>query len=740
MISASNERSEQEIFDELETVCASPGYVHVLAFLSFRDNMVSYGGHLTGKDMAASYASDRTIRTEFSTLLGLMMKHPVDFGLPVPQDMQVLIDRTGSLLTELHNRLGQPMWDAIAESLIRKRAGRPSDEATVFARGDAMREPIFYGGESAYSFQYREFALERYVKDNPWLRANKGFGIEEAYAVARALADLTSRKFVATLSNASHLDPSQWTFLSAYIFTLDEIVEEARITPAAGESVLAAFTVPEPPTNTDFKSLGDFNAANACPILRSPDGGYVSLQTYGVVEAIYDSPFYWMAGDKAYKDTAFANRGAFTEHLVAKRLSAVFGAGHVHRNVNVMREGTRVTEIDVLVRFSDRAMVVQCKSKKLTLAARKGNDLRLRADFKKSVQGAYDQAHICAVSLGDSDLKFLGSDGREIVVPPLREIYPVCVVSDHYPALTMQARQFLNFRTDDAIRPPLVADVFLIDVLTEMLASPLRLLSYLDRRVNYDRRIHSMNELAILGYHLRHNLWIDAGISMMSIAEEFALDLDTAMTVRREQLEGERTPKGILNQLEGSLVGRVIATIEHSTDRALIDLGFMILTLSGETLDRLGLYLEQISRQTRQDGLCHDFTLVFGNDAGITVHCGTLPNAAAVERLARHCELRKYRQRADAWFGLVARADDGLPEFGVSLHFPWKQNDALDEATKGMPLAGSPPRAKDAFGPRKIGRNEPCPCGSGKKFKKCCIPRKMEHTGVSLSDSAKFRA
>ncbi|MBF0379575.1 MAG: SEC-C domain-containing protein [Magnetococcales bacterium] len=22
---------------------------------------------------------------------------------------------------------------------------------------------------------------------------------------------------------------------------------------------------------------------------------------------------------------------------------------------------------------------------------------------------------------------------------------------------------------------------------------------------------------------------------------------------------------------------------------------------------------------------------------------------------------------------------------------------------------------------KKIGRNEPCPCGSGKKFKKCCI-------------------
>ena len=24
---------------------------------------------------------------------------------------------------------------------------------------------------------------------------------------------------------------------------------------------------------------------------------------------------------------------------------------------------------------------------------------------------------------------------------------------------------------------------------------------------------------------------------------------------------------------------------------------------------------------------------------------------------------------------------------------------------------------------KKIGRNEPCPCGSGKKFKKCCIEK-----------------
>lgn len=30
----------------------------------------------------------------------------------------------------------------------------------------------------------------------------------------------------------------------------------------------------------------------------------------------------------------------------------------------------------------------------------------------------------------------------------------------------------------------------------------------------------------------------------------------------------------------------------------------------------------------------------------------------------------------------------------------------------------------------KIGRNDPCPCGSGKKFKKCCIDKPEYRTAV----------
>ena len=36
-----------------------------------------------------------------------------------------------------------------------------------------------------------------------------------------------------------------------------------------------------------------------------------------------------------------------------------------------------------------------------------------------------------------------------------------------------------------------------------------------------------------------------------------------------------------------------------------------------------------------------------------------------------------------------------------------------------MPLMGGPP-PQPHYASSKIGRNDPCPCGSGKKLKKCC--------------------
>ena len=61
--------------------------------------------------------------------------------------------------------------------------------------------------------------------------------------------------------------------------------------------------------------------------------------------------------------------------------------------------------------------------------------------------------------------------------------------------------------------------------------------------------------------------------------------------------------------------------------------------------------------------------------------------------------------RQDRWEEEAARGDGGLADDG----------DYLDEAP-------ALPYVRPA---EKVGRNEPCPCGSGKKYKKCCLPNEQ---------------
>ena len=49
-----------------------------------------------------------------------------------------------------------------------------------------------------------------------------------------------------------------------------------------------------------------------------------------------------------------------------------------------------------------------------------------------------------------------------------------------------------------------------------------------------------------------------------------------------------------------------------------------------------------------------------------------------------------------------------------------RQNSVRKQVTKGEAVSDNKPKKKEPKKVRKIGRNEPCPCGSGKKYKQCC--------------------
>jgi hypothetical protein len=447
---------------------------------------------------------------------------------------------------------------------------------------------------------------------------------------------------------------------------------------------------------------------------------------YAICEALYESPFFWMLNDKVYRPTAAKHRGAFTEQFAARRLAGVFGRQHVYTNVNLHRGNNIVGEVDVLVIYGDRLIILQAKAKKLTIAARKGNDNQLKADFAAAIQDSYDQGWACANEMIAGGGRLVDDIGKEVKLPPsIKEVFLFSLVSEHYPALAFQVSQSLKFQATNVIRPPFVMDVFLLDTLTEMLATPLRLLSYVKLRVAASDKLMSGHELTVLGYHLQRNLWLDEKHDLVMLEDSVARDLDTAMLVRRDNQHGDDTPVGILTKMRGTRYESLIKEIESRADSATLELGFHLLSLGEDTCRNIHDVLVAITRQTKVDGRRHDATLAFGTPpCGISFHCNLTPSREAIAVLELHCTKRKYQQHASQWFG-VSVSPAGKVQFGITLDFPWVASEEMDRLTADMKPASNVretlPQYMREVSRMKLGRNEPCNCGSGLKYKKCCL-------------------
>jgi hypothetical protein len=709
-------RKEKEIFTELEQLCSLPGFVHAIALFCYRDNLVRFGEELTPDDLQKLHSSERLIRTEVATLIGLLARKPIDYTLPEPTALQDYLDRSQALMDELHQAIASVWFEGFDLEAVK------SGTVDPLSTGPALREPIFYGGDAAYNFQYREFAAKKYARDREWLVVNKGFDIDTALIIASALHEIQTEKLIGILADLKAKPLEEWTVLPVFSFSLEELSHRSGVDGTTVERFVAAFCT-WPGGNGHFNSLQDYNLTNAAPILSAEHNEFILFEHYRLMEALYESPFFWMGVDRTYAPAALKNRGTFTETLAYEQLQRVFGA-HTQINVHLeQRKGGEIGEIDALVLFGDRAVVLQAKSKRLTLEARKGNDLQIKDDFKKAIQDSYDQALSCTKALLEGGCKLKAPNGSEIAIAtPLKEVFPICVVADHYPALAFQARQFLNYETSKNIAPPLVTDVFALDAITEMLDTPLRVLSYLDLRRRHGEKIMAMHELTLLSTHIKYNLWVSDKYDFITLGDDLAVHLDAAMAVRREGLPGARTPEGVLTRLAGTHVGRILSDIESRPDPPTIDLGLLLLSLDEKSTDTINAAITEISSEAAKDGTNLNFTAGFRSSSGLTIHCNERTNQEAAKRLFAHCSIRKYSQKASSWFGLALSPGTAAVRFGLKLEGEWREDPAMEEAVRQMPAGVPPGKIKGALkARRKPGRNDLCPCGSGLKYKKCCL-------------------
>ena len=381
------------------------------------------------------------------TLFGLLLSTPISYHLPSDEKISDYVNHSYNLLEDLHSAVISKNPDAIL--------GRATPPTKMF------QEPIFYAADSAYYFQYLDFVIPKYNADSNWLLTKKNVDVSSGKSICLKIAKLHQQRMEHLIDiRLGNSNPSYEVILEVFQYSHKDL----NATPAEID-FLNAFTIPDGETNSEFKSLLDYNVANAYPIIRKNDDEIIVPSFYCLTQSFYESPFYWLQEDNEYCQIAASNRGKATESIAVKLLERVFPKDNVFKNVKISgKKGIEIGEIDVLVNYFGHLIILQSKSKRLTLEARKGNVRAILNDFQKAIQEAVEQAFRCAEAISSNNLTYSCADsGMNLQIDPNSIIFPVILLLDHYPSLLHQTF-LLGEKSNEKISSSFVTDIFVGDV------------------------------------------------------------------------------------------------------------------------------------------------------------------------------------------------------------------------------------------------------------------------------------
>lgn len=278
-------------------------------------------------------------------------------------------------------------------------------------------------------------------------------------------------------------------------------------------------------------------------------------------------------------------------------------------------------------------------------------------------------------------------DNQDTVIEidtPLTTVYPLTAVSDHFPGLAFQVWNHLDFKPTDKTPAPFVTDIFTLDIITEFLDSPLKILSYLRLHARFYDRMLADHEIVVLGYHLENNLWINEKWDSVYFEPSFCSCIDIAVAARKHGMPGPKTPEGILTWFDGTIFEEIIPEIEGNPTPELIEFGLFLLQFGKAGIVNINNQGTRILEITRKDKKIHGFSVPFESESkGLTINCGVSDKESA-EWLWQFCLGRKYASRFDYWFG-VSLYPDGSPRLAIALDDPWEYDENMEELISEMP-------------------------------------------------------
>ncbi len=461
-----------------------------------------------------------------------------------------------------------------------------------------------------------------------------------------------------------------------------------------------------------------------------------SLQGTTVLDAIFSFYDDWVRGETDLVNRYAKAASVWMETEISDYMKRLFPGSSVLRGAcfkDPDHEGGE-TEADVVVHWGPFLVILEAKNSKVPKTAVRGGGKGLRNVISKNVQDAFLQARrVIRVLDQDETITFRERVGERRILTiardRLRRIMPISVTLQHLFGITTQlaVTQRLGLFKGNAY--PWSVSIDDLDVITRFAGNPDVFLYYIERRTAHQStpiRL-SGDELDFFGQYLDNRLH-------PSIYEERDETLGhsgfAAITVSggEEKFEpfftsqwyGEPCPTEIPGIQLPDVIHGLLNELRLRLDDGARYIGFALLSLNHQALMRIEQAIIHFRNGPGPDRQILRTTLVeSGIVVNIMVH-QSLGFDELFQNMMVRTQIEHYRARAKATvtFGIDLRNSKPF-EIAQWLEGDWKFDSRMEAILQSE--AGHPRTMRLPVGARAPGRNDPCPCGSGKKFKKCCF-------------------
>ena len=391
-------------------------------------------------------------------------------------------------------------------------------------------------------------------------------------------------------------------------------------------------------------------------------------------------------------------------------------------------------ETDCLIKWGPIVIVLEAKGRKIDRDTIRLSKPGLRNILRKNIEDSFSQSNkvVKVLSTGKvikfkekySD-KTMSIDGNKVI-----RIMSISVTLQHLYGICTQlaVTQKINLFKDNTF--PWSVSIDDLEVITEFLETPEVFLYYIERRTAHQGMGISLSadELDLLGHYMDNRLHPSHYEQREEILKNTGSDNTIWINGGEERFDhyytsilyGDR--KEDLEKPSIDLPPLIFEILKYLRNRGNDDskwIAFALLSLSNHELEAVVEDFKRIRSCPKPTGFNRK-TLRFKDLTIIIMSYDSLPNEEVIRHLTMRSAIEKYRAKSKIAVSLafdLSRPD--VITFASWQEIPWKYDQAFEDVIEKEKTRQKTLCANKANG--KIGRNDPCPCGSGIKFKKCCI-------------------